>query len=49
VDWIGDAAVPEVNPPMGVQTSNAVLRGSVAEDSTAPIVHNGGGGQVGVE
>jgi hypothetical protein len=25
VDWIGDAAVPQVNLPMDVQTSNAVL------------------------
>jgi hypothetical protein len=49
VDWTRDAAVPEVNPAMGVQTSNALLRGSTTEDSTAPTVHSGGEGQVGVE
>jgi hypothetical protein len=49
VDRTADAAVPEVNPPMGVQTSNVVLRGSAAEDSTAPTVHSGGEGHVGAE
>jgi hypothetical protein len=45
VDWTTDAAVLEVNPPMGVQRSNVVLSGSVPEDSTAPTVHSGGQGQ----
>jgi hypothetical protein len=49
VDWTADVAVPEVNPPMGVQRSNVVLPGSAAEDSTAPIVHSRGEGQVGAE
>jgi hypothetical protein len=49
VDWTADAAVPEVNPPMGVQRSNVVLPGSAAEDSTTPIVHSGGEGHVGAE
>jgi hypothetical protein len=49
VDWTGDAAVPEVNPAMGIQTSNALLRGSTTEDSTAPTVHSGGERQVGVK
>jgi hypothetical protein len=34
---------------MGVQTSNAVLRGNAAEDNTAPTVHSGGEGQVGAK
>jgi hypothetical protein len=42
-------AVPEVNPPMGVQRSNVVLPGSIAEDNTAPTMHSGGEGQVGTE
>jgi hypothetical protein len=46
VDWTADAAVLEVNPPMGVQRSNVVLPGSAAEDSTAPTVHSGREGQV---
>jgi hypothetical protein len=46
VDWTTDAAVLEVNPPMGVQRSNVVLPGSAAEDSTAPTVHSGREGQV---
>jgi hypothetical protein len=46
VDWTADAAVPEVNPPVGVQRSNVVLPGSAAEDSTAPTVHSRGEGQV---
>jgi hypothetical protein len=49
VDWTADAAVSEVNPPMGVQTSNAVLRGSATEDNIAPTVHCGGEGQVEAE
>jgi hypothetical protein len=49
VDWTGDAAVLEVNPPMDIQTSNVVLRGSAVEGSTAPTVHSGGEGQVGAE
>jgi hypothetical protein len=49
VDWTADAAVLEVNPPMGVQRSNVVLPGSAVEDSTTPTVHSGGEGQVEVE
>jgi hypothetical protein len=49
VDWTADAAVLEVNPPMGVQRSNVVLPGSAAKDSTAPTVHSGGEGQVEAE
>jgi hypothetical protein len=49
VDWTADATVPEVNPPMGVQTSNAVLQGSAADDSTAPTIDSGGEGQVEAE
>jgi hypothetical protein len=49
MDWTADAAVPEVNPPMDVQISNAVLRGSATEDSTAPTVHCGGEGHVEAE
>jgi hypothetical protein len=49
VDWTTHAAIPEANPPMGVQRSNVVLLGSAAEDGTAPTVHSGGEGQVGVE
>jgi hypothetical protein len=49
VDWTWDAALPEVNPPMDVQTSNTMLRGSAAKDSTAPTVHSGREGQVGAE
>jgi hypothetical protein len=49
VDWTADAAVLEVNPPMGVKRSNVVLPGSAAEDSTAPTMHSGGEGQVGAD
>jgi hypothetical protein len=49
MDWTTDAAVPEVNPPMGVQRSNVALPGSAAEDNTAPTVHSGGEGQVRAE
>ena len=49
VDWTKDAAILEVNPPMDVQTSNVVLRGTTVEDSTAPTMHSGGEGQVGAE
>jgi hypothetical protein len=49
VDWTADAAVPEVNPPMGVQRSNVVFQGSAAENSTPPIMHSGREGQVGAE
>jgi hypothetical protein len=49
VDWTADAAVLEVNPPMGVERSNVMLPGSAAEDSTAPTVHSGGEGHVEAE
>jgi hypothetical protein len=42
VDWTADAAVSEINPTMGIQTSNVVLRGSAVENSTAPTVHRRG-------
>ena len=49
MDWIRNAAILEVNPPMGVQTSNVVLRGNAAEDNTAHTMHSRGERQVGVE